>query len=533
MFALRVIRAARRIVVAIVCIPMFVGLPAMCRSGAAPDNGFREFHYTTNGMHHGQVATRSLGAALDQRGLIGEIRLSYSLWTIAGEPVRDFLFWWKWKEGPLPVGTFTESNRVYNITTVELQKYPELLNEFYSCKPLDITLRAGIWFDTMMDSQPHATMEFAPDFIEPSGVQQKFSVPGSPDWADYFEVPAISGTAYVVDREYRKKFNRNRFNLSLRVFLTSPQIAKVSWDELGFKNIVVEFMRREKKEAVLAEKAKQKAKPNPLSGASANKPNPFEQQTAKANPFETGKKNPFEVKVAENPFEKDARLERERLAGLEQERLARLEQERQARLEREQEESERAAELASIRRERLAEQSRQRQSAQARQRAEMNAAQAKKEAATTRKPAVTKPATPSASLSLTLESRVLPAEHNGVQKSFKYGGTTGITIAQAQADAQQWQNIMSREDIRSDYRHKREEFQKELEAARIEWAQNWREAHPLKPGGGGNVTGDSADEEAEARREFERDWTQRSDSLSDRYKAMLERFPVQGETNHL
>lgn len=358
-------------------------LLALCFPACARAKEFVDSHTYSDGIHKGQI--HSIGAlkGLDPKGYIGEIRISYCLWSIMGTPTEDYKFWWQWRQGELLVGTYADGDKTIQVTTTTLAKYPELLAQFHKLKPVDIQLRAGLWFDHEPGAiaSADAIKMFKPDLIAASGVAQDFSVPGSRDWWDYFELRVPETwirTPHLANLPERAKWakedfgriNKATFMGSKRVYLSAPEILGVDWGDATLRNLVADYARREH---ASAKKPIAAARPNELDQARLLAP-------ARANPFEAASPSassptaPLTGAAAtpENPMEKAQRLERERLERerIEQERLAREQAERERialleRMERERVERERLAEERrqkeeEARREQLAREERQR-----------------------------------------------------------------------------------------------------------------------------------------------------------------------------
>lgn len=331
-----------------VCLAMLL---LSCIPAWAPAAAFVESHSTKDGMHKGQIRAVGPVTGLDPKGYIFEIRISYCLWSIMGTPTEDYKFWWQWREGELPVGSYADGDRTIQVTTTSLAKYPDLLAQFYKLKPVDIQLRAGLWFDKLPGAiaTADATKTFKPDLIAASGVAQDFSVPSGRDWWDFFDLKAPDAwiaspkLANLPDRakwakEDIGRINKTTFAASKRVYMSAPEIVSVDWGDATIKNLVDDYARREQQGKPKTPAAS--AEPNPLEKANPAKPagpNPFEKAdasaTAKPNPLERGGRTapvggtPFTGITAtrENPMEKAQRLERERRERdrLELERLAR------------------------------------------------------------------------------------------------------------------------------------------------------------------------------------------------------------------
>ena len=434
----------------------------------------RDTHTTSDGAHKGQIfLKRGNGDALDRSGRIGEIQLSYALWTVAGEPAEDYKMRWQRWDGPVRdefklVGTYKGTA----VTIRSLAKYPDLKKRFEQCAPTDIQFHGTLYFDpTAMSDYPgapgSATITFKPDVVEAAGKPQDFSAPGSRDWADFFTLNSLalylSGwDAVMPERAYHAKVNKETFTKAKRVILTDLEIVKVEWNEAEFSNIAEEYLQREKQEK---EKQAQALK----------KPNPFEQPAspavAKANPFTAKTNNPFETKAAENPLEQQQRLERERLEQerQEQERLAqvareqaKLEQERLAQVAREQAtlEEERVAQAAREAEERerqervaMADAEREQEERDAGRRAE--AAQrprSTERTAATKSKNTSKPLTLQADSKQSAKASELEFYADGQRQVIRYGEDTGLTLADAIKEKDRIVNRGRNEDLLKEFR---------------------------------------------------------------------------------
>ena len=341
-----------------------------------------ERHWTdpTTHAHKGIIpCAASSGSSLDDssvlggRGYIGQFKLSYALWSLVQEPVHDYIFSWDWQPGNHTVGKGPKGNA---ITTGDLAKYPDLVQQFDAVKPISVTLMADIeFYDAQNRRYGLGRMKVYPDLIGAAGVKETLHVPGSPKWEDYFQYEyndaVLHNNIGTADRATR---NKKLFQEATSVKLVQPKITAVEWPEGELNLIAGEFTRRETAEQQQLAEAKKRAeaKAKQLASAQTNAapkqatgPNPFEQATKKSdspNPFEqaangtasSGPANPFEQAKAgvstgpENPFEKTARLERERQAELaRQAEIARREQAQRDEIARqEREEQDRKAELA-------------------------------------------------------------------------------------------------------------------------------------------------------------------------------------------
>ena len=300
-------------------------------------------HWTTNGVHQGiltSAARADSPNALDDasvsggRNYIGRFTLSYAVWSLAKEPVHDYIFTWDWHPGELAVG----SGPAGAITTRGLAKYPDLARQFSALKPISVTLATDIeFYDAKNERIGKGRKTIIPDLVESAGSKEPLHVPGSPKWEDFFQCE--NGENLSSDDRAAK--NQKLFSEAVRVQIVSPKLTAIEWPEGSLKLIAAEFTRREamekKSQATVAAKPSKAVKPgtslNPLELAAAGKAplNPLERaaradsQSAPANPLELASQG---VRTApENPLEKTVRLEAQERARQE---AIRREQERQA-----------------------------------------------------------------------------------------------------------------------------------------------------------------------------------------------------------
>jgi len=333
-------------------------------------------HWTTTNHVHKGIITRAASSgsatALDDSSVtgghnyLGKFTLSYALWSLEGQPVEDYIFVWDWQPGDLVVGRGPAGN----ITTADLAKYPDLPKQFYSIRPISVTLATEIEFYDAQDFRfGLGTKTVKPDLIAPAGPNEPLHVPGSPTWQDFFRCdyqnPALTvNGAKPAATDFASR-NKERFQQAVRVQLVRPKITAVEWPEGELRMIADEFNRREgvEKQRQADALARAQARSNQVAqaGAATNTstapklatgPNPFEQaagQSGGPNPFEqaasrnasSGPANPFELARSgvrtgpENPFEANARQEAEERA--QQEQLAEIERQKEEREEARQE----------------------------------------------------------------------------------------------------------------------------------------------------------------------------------------------------
>lgn len=290
-------------------------------------------HWTTNGVHKGILQTSvqagspsGLDDASTQGGrdYLGEYRLGYALWSLMGEPVHDYVFTWDWRDADLVVAEV----KGRTITTRDLAKYPDLARHFRSFKPISVTVEAPVeFYDAAEHRFASAAKTIEPDMIDQAGVPDPLHVPGSPDWADFFQPNAPGGAT----REGLATSHQKLFAESASVRLARPRLTAIEWPEAMLQFLAQEFVRREAAEQAEANEPK----PKPADGL-----NPLERAVAaerQLNPLELARRG---IRTTpENPLEKSVRLQRE-----EEQRQAaiRREEERQAELAREEERAEEA-----------------------------------------------------------------------------------------------------------------------------------------------------------------------------------------------
>jgi hypothetical protein len=112
---------------------------------------------------------------------IGKCRITYALWSVMGEALEDYFFGWEWKQGSLTL----QAEGLPSVTTVQLEKYPDLKAQFYALKPGGVEIGALITIDGHKGSK---TLQ--PDLIPNAGVAEVYHVTGSPPWERFFDVGA-------------------------------------------------------------------------------------------------------------------------------------------------------------------------------------------------------------------------------------------------------------------------------------------------------------------------------------------------------
>jgi hypothetical protein len=240
MQALRTLAKSAQVLAAAVLLPL--------RSPAAEDR-----HWTTNGVHRGILAASRRLAYYDDRDRIGSYQLSYALWMLAGEPMQDFSFVWKWPEEPewsrVRVGSATVDRQTVLVTVADLKRHPDLLQRFRTLKPISVELNLSIELliaeeGSRSPTESRGTKTVKPDLIGQSGQKLDSIVPGSPDWADYFQ---LFGLNY--ERAERARRNKDLFRRAqlVRLVFSHPDLKSVEWPDGTLQAILKGYGERESK----------------------------------------------------------------------------------------------------------------------------------------------------------------------------------------------------------------------------------------------------------------------------------------------
>jgi hypothetical protein len=222
----------------------FAVIAAMLATCARADQ-----HWMTNGVHSG-ILEASRGTRYDDaRDRIGSYQLSYALWMLAGEPVQDFIFVWKWPEEPewsrVRVGSATVDRQTVLVTVADLKRHPDLLQRFRSLKPVSVELNLALDLDigdrrdgTFTQSHGNGTKTVKPDLLGQSGQKPDSIVPGSPDWADYFQLFGLNN-----DRAERARLNKDLFRRAkkVRLVFSHPHLKRVEWPDGTLQGILKEY----------------------------------------------------------------------------------------------------------------------------------------------------------------------------------------------------------------------------------------------------------------------------------------------------
>jgi hypothetical protein len=244
----------------------------------------------TNRNHKGffwgkNFGADSPGSATQEANLIGNFRLDYDIWSLAGEPAHRFRFYWEWDNAlntgyPQWVSVLHDEVVMIN----EFKKYPDLMNRWEQIRPLYIEVECEILYykngeDFVADE---GRMTVVPEHIGYSAQELDWSLPSSSNWDelftycngidwDYFRGLGL----YEEMEEYEEKFgtsitwakyafeysdqihfyiNRTLFssefieinNNDYEYYSTSADIVKVVWPEEEIQSLINEFEEREK-----------------------------------------------------------------------------------------------------------------------------------------------------------------------------------------------------------------------------------------------------------------------------------------------
>ena len=131
----------------------------------------------------------SSGTATQAAGLLGNFRLDYDMWTLAGEPAHRFRFYWEWADAlntGYPQWVSVLGNDVVMIK--DLEKYPDLMERWNQIKPEYVELEVDILNYTSKGKSIVGTgrMKVIPEVIGRSGQEVDWSRPSSPDWDELF-----------------------------------------------------------------------------------------------------------------------------------------------------------------------------------------------------------------------------------------------------------------------------------------------------------------------------------------------------------
>ncbi|MFO1437306.1 MAG: hypothetical protein U1F81_03225 [Verrucomicrobiaceae bacterium] len=243
---------------------------------------------TADGKHRGDITVTPL-MSNQVADKMGKFRLSYSLWTLVGEPVQDYLFSWDWPKGEITVGNAMIDGKQVPVTTKDLAKYPDLLGRFVAVKPVGLTLTASI--DFYPKGKPGQAawagpewvgrLTIKPDFIQAAGKPGLSFSPGSPDWADFFSLIPVSHEP--AGKAERARLHKKIWAESREVRLRNLEITQIEWPDGEFTSILRDYARLESQEGKIADTKPTEPKEPKI--------NPFELAIAKnatkaANPFE-------------------------------------------------------------------------------------------------------------------------------------------------------------------------------------------------------------------------------------------------------
>jgi tetratricopeptide (TPR) repeat protein len=134
----------------------------------------------------------SVGAAQSAR-LIGNFRLDYDIWVMAGEPVHRWRFYWEWENysgqyGKTGYPLWISILRDTVIQIADLKKYPDLMARWDQLKPLYVEIKSDILSFKMGDEHVASagTIRIVPEGIGRSGQELDWSLPASSNWDELF-----------------------------------------------------------------------------------------------------------------------------------------------------------------------------------------------------------------------------------------------------------------------------------------------------------------------------------------------------------
>ena len=152
--------------------------------------------------------------------LMGEYQISYAIWSLVGEPIWDFKFYWEMYDY-YKYCCISDGHYSREISYNDLKKYPDLWKRFESITPLpDIKIQADIAFYSKEFPTTHyrwdkyfvaGKIDFTVDLATKAFDKNIFSVPGSPDWMEVYQPKnCLSNKAeqYIL-KKINEKFNTN------------------------------------------------------------------------------------------------------------------------------------------------------------------------------------------------------------------------------------------------------------------------------------------------------------------------------------